>query len=238
LKQIIKKYFGYFGIYVSKNHKYDALLEKIIKKDLSSDSNCIDVGSHKGEILDLFLKYSPAGKHFGFEPLPHLFKDLTSNYSEKVTLINCGLSDSCGEKEFTHVLNAEAFSGFKERDYLNKDVTLNTIPVKTCTLDQVVSDHSINAIELIKIDVEGAELEVLRGGLKTIKALKPLIVFEHGKGAAEYYETTPEAIFSFFSDIDMTIKTLSSHLKDAAGLSKKDFINHFNSGSEYYFIAE
>lgn len=238
LKQFVKKWLSALGIYISKNQKYDALLEKILEKKLQRNSNCIDVGSHVGEILDLFLKYAPEGKHIGFEPIPQLASNLKEKYEGQVVIKDCGLSNECGQKEFTHVKNAEAFSGFKERDYQNRQVDLNTITVKTCTLDQTLSEENMKRIDLIKIDVEGAELEVLEGSEATIKAQKPLVIFEHGKGAADFYKTEPEQIFQFFSKkCDMCITTLESFLDDKRPLSESEFKEFFDNGEEYYFIG-
>ena len=52
-------------------------------------------------------------------------------------------------------------------------------------------------IHFMKIDVEGAELQVLRGAIQTILKYKPVIVFEHGLGAADHYGTKPEDIYDF-----------------------------------------
>ena len=58
--------------------------------------------------------------------------------------------------------------------YLNSSA--NEIRVKTITLDSVVSDD--NNPSLIKIDVEGHEVEVLEGGRKTLTKIKPLLILE------------------------------------------------------------
>jgi len=238
LKQFIKKCLTALGIYISKNHKYDALLEKILERKLVNSSNCVDVGSHKGEILDLFIKYAPNGKHIGFEPIPHLANSLKKNYKNSVIIKDCGLSNECGQKDFTHVKNAEAFSGFRERDYQNRQVDLETITVEICTLDQTLLEEKIEPVDLIKIDVEGAEMEVLEGALKTVKSQKPLVIFEHGKGAAEFYSTSPSEIFDYFSKrCNMSISTLEDYLDNKDSLSKLDFENNFESGKEYYFIG-
>lgn len=238
MKQFIKKCLTALGIYISKNHKYDALLEKILERKLVNSSNCVDVGSHKGEILDLFIKYAPNGKHIGFEPIPHLANSLKKNYKNSVIIKDCGLSNECGQKDFTHVKNAEAFSGFRERDYQNRQVDLETITVEICTLDQTLLEEKIEPVDLIKIDVEGAEMEVLEGALKTVKSQKPLVIFEHGKGAAEFYSTSPSEIFDYFSKrCNMSISTLEDYLDNKDSLSKLDFENNFESGKEYYFIG-
>ncbi len=49
---------------------------------------------------------------------------------------------------------------------------------------------------MIKIDVEGAEREVLEGAIETIVRYKPTVVFEHGKGAAPHYATGPRDVYA------------------------------------------
>jgi hypothetical protein len=61
---------------LTKNLKYDRLTRKILKNQLEVNFNCIDVGCHKGEILDLMLKYAPEGEHYAFEPIPYLYQEL------------------------------------------------------------------------------------------------------------------------------------------------------------------
>lgn len=66
---------------LSKNHHYDILTKKIIKESCASGSNCIDVGCHEGQVLDIFLKIAPHGNHFAFEPVPYLFEKLVKKYA-------------------------------------------------------------------------------------------------------------------------------------------------------------
>ena len=81
LKEFVKKIIKTIPIPLTKNHKYDLLSRKIIKK-LPVSANCIDVGAYKGEILDLFMKVAPHGQHFGIEPLPAHFDFLQRKFSK------------------------------------------------------------------------------------------------------------------------------------------------------------
>ncbi|HHB78565.1 MAG TPA: hypothetical protein ENK85_04970 [Saprospiraceae bacterium] len=70
---------------LSKNHRYDIQTKAIIKK-LHADSNCIDVGCFKGEILDLMLQAAPKGQHFGnyIKNIDSLsLDDFTRQYNQK-----------------------------------------------------------------------------------------------------------------------------------------------------------
>ena len=80
IKEALKAFIKKSPIPLSKNHLYDIQTKKIAGQYLSYNSNTIDIGCHKGEILDLFLRKSPKGRHFGFEPLPHLYSYLKNKY--------------------------------------------------------------------------------------------------------------------------------------------------------------
>ena len=164
---------------------------------LEEDSTFIDVGSHKGEVLELALKISKKGKHFAFEPIPHLFHKLIDKFGAKCEVLNYGLSDEKKKSSFQHVTTNPAYSGIKKRTY-PKEEQVETIQIQLDTLDNQLKQH--DRVDMIKIDVEGAELEVLRGAKKIIEKFHPIIVFEHGLGASDHYNTSPEDILNFFDD--------------------------------------
>jgi hypothetical protein len=88
--------------------------------------------------------------------------------------------------------------------------------------------------------VEGAELQVFKGAVETIKNSRPIIVFEHGLGAADYYGTSPENIYDLLSAQCGLKLFLMSEWLDSNGrlsLSKKAFCEQFSSGNNFYFMA-
>lgn len=221
------------GLDLTKNLKYDRLTKQVIKKGVTNDSVCVDVGCHKGEIFDLFIKQSPTKKHFGFEPIPSFYNQLKEKYS-KHHIFNYALSDDEGETEFQYVKNAPAYSGIKNRKYAIDNPEIETIKVPLRRLDDVIKSK----VDFIKIDVEGGELNVLKGSKNLILKHKPIIIFECGLGASDYYNVTPQEIFHFISD-DLTLKVslLDRWLKNKESLTKDEFINLYNLNKEYYFIA-
>jgi len=70
VRDIIKNIASRVPICFTQNQRYDKETRGIMKGLLRADSNCIDIGCHKGEILREMLKYAPNGQHFAFEPLP------------------------------------------------------------------------------------------------------------------------------------------------------------------------
>src|SRR5262249_26220258 len=93
--------------------------------------------------------------------------------------------------------------------------------------DSVMQTMNLGKVRLIKIDVEGAELQVLAGSIKTLSRDKPIIVFEHGLGAAEYYNTRPEQVFELLSSCGLCISSLSCFLRRRRSFTKEEFTKIF-----------
>lgn len=236
LKNIIRTILIFLHIDITKNIEYDRLTGIIIKKHLNNNSNCIDVGSHKGEILDLMLRYAPNGKHYAFEPIPYLFEELENNYKTKANIFPFALSDKDGESSFQLVKNAPAYSGIKKRRYDISNPEIEEIKVELKKLDNIIPKE--DKISLIKIDVEGGEFDVLKGAIKILKRDKPIIIFECGKGASDFYGTNPKDIYTFLNnEIGLDIYTLKSFINNNQPLDNDEFVEYFDNNKEYYFVA-
>jgi FkbM family methyltransferase len=236
MKKIIKKIFHYIPIDITKNQKYDSQTKKAIAKVCRNNSNCIDVGCHTGEILDLMIKYAPNGRHYGFEPIPELYKQLQIKYADTLcTISNVALSNSDGSTTFNYVISNPAYSGIKKRAYDRAHEQDTTIEVQSKMLDHMLLPG--HKVDLIKIDVEGAEMLVLEGARETIARNKPVIIFEHGLGASDVYGTTPAQVFGFFKDLNYHIATLENWLKAGAPFTEPEFEDQYFGRKNHYFIA-
>lgn len=236
IKDSIRNILNLLHLDLTKNLEYDRLTKAIIRRHLSSDSNCIDIGCHKGEIMDFFIHYSPEGKHIGFEPIPHLYNNLKSKFGEKVDIYPYALSDKEGKSTFQYVKNAPAYSGIKKRRYDIQNPDIEEIDVELKQLDNIIpSKHNI---DFIKIDVEGAEFMVLSGAKRILSESKPIILFEFGLGASDFYGTSSNDIFELLTkDQDRKIYTLKSFINGGKHLDLLGFDSLYNSNKEYYFVA-
>lgn len=236
LKKLIRNTFITLRIDITKNIEYDRLTEKILKKNIQPAFSCVDVGCHKGEILDIFIKAAPKGAHYGFEPIPSYYQALKKNYPH-VAILPYALAEKEGEATFNYVKNAPAYSGLKKRSYAIDQPDIEKIPVQIKRLDTVIPTDK--TIHVIKIDVEGAELGVLKGAYEVLKRDQPLIIFECGLGASDYYGTTPEAVYSFLcEELPYKLFTLKAFDKNEIALTKKEFIYLYQTNKEYYFVAK
>jgi len=236
-RELLKSIMVHLDLPLTQNLKYDIYTKKVMRRVLKSASSCIDIGCHKGEILDDILRYAPSGNHYAFEPLPHLYGFLQEKYRGKnITLLPIALFDTKGVTSFKYVVNAPAYSGIRERSYDFPHPEITELTVDTNLLDNIIPEEE--QIDFIKIDVEGAEFPVLKGGVKTITRCKPVIIFEFGIGAADYYGVKPEHVYEFISsECGLFIATLKGFLNKKEKLSKEKFCRLYIDRQEYYFIA-
>ena len=215
--------------------KYDRETYRVMKRHLGSNSNCIDVGAYRGEILRQMLKISPRGRIFAFEPVPDNYRYLKKRYPS-VAIFNVALSDKIGNSDFFHATGRPALSGLRKQDYPDPEEQVETINVKVETLDHVIPQDI--RVDFIKIDVEGAELNVLQGGKRIIMHNRPVIVFEHGPAAISRYNASSEMIYDFIvNEWGCKLSTMARWLSGTEHYSRKEFLDDCFNNKEFYFIA-
>ena len=155
-----------------------------------------DVGGFMGVSSLLFAKNtSEKGKIYCFEPNPwnrgRIFDNLSENmeYGDKVEIIPDALGDVRGNVEMT--LSTDIDNGYSSTSRLS--AAHATIPtqhlpqgfikhkVNVITLDDFVEEKGIIP-DIIKVDIEGAEHLLLRGGIKTLSTHKPIMYIEIHSG--------------------------------------------------------
>jgi len=235
IKKAVKKIiFSLYDKYNFDFKKYDSDTLKIIKK-LGGNAVCIDIGCSKGEVLDVIIKYNPNTIHYAFEPLPDYARKLKIKYSKNAFVYDFALSDIQKEVEYNYVISNPEYSGLKKRTYRSQNEEIKIIKVRTEMLDNLIPEKT--KIDFIKIDVEGAEYFVLKGAINTIKRNKPIIVFEFGLGAADYYDVKPDMIFDLLNKAGLKVSLMEYYLLNQPPLDKYDFNSQFNNCYNYYFIA-
>jgi FkbM family methyltransferase len=236
LKRIVREILLYCQIPLTRNLRYDILTKKILKRTLHSGSSCVDVGAHKGEVLQTILQFAPQGKHFAFEPIPSLYERLKHKMGNHVRVYPYALSNQEGLTTFHLVKDDPAYSGLRRRLYKSENTEVEEIEVEVKRMDDLLASRN-QPIHLMKIDVEGGELDVLRGSKSILETDGPLLIFECGKGATEYYNNTPEMVFDFLAETGYRIFTLTHYLHGQEPFDSAQFLAAFHSGSDYYFIA-
>lgn len=126
----------------------------------------LDVGCHLGSVV-AEVAHATRAKVIAFEAMPNKADNLRRKF-DGLTVHACAVGESNGEVSFFVVQAADGYSSLVR----NPDSVAITVPLRR--LDDLVTEH----VDTIKIDVEGAELGVLRGAERLIAASRPVVMFE------------------------------------------------------------
>ena len=196
---------GPFDIHLKKNRSFwlrdplmlEAFPMNFLKHLINPGDVVFDIGSNIGLYMRFELECFNAGKVVAFEPMADNFKLLKRNIQlssnpESVMSLPFAIADFDGKADFQVddvqtatasldiVTNGQASLG---RRQLGLEPLIQK--VQCHKLDTLISQDKIPAPDVIKIDVEGAELLVLKGAVDSIKKYKPDFMIElHGKEVA------------------------------------------------------
>jgi FkbM family methyltransferase len=151
------------------NKAYKSWEYSIYKKYIRDGMTCVDVGANMGLMTVFMAKLAPNGAIFSFEPSQRFYKILNKNLKlnkiHNCTTYNTALGDT---ESVVH------FDEDKSDDTTFKIDPSGKTYVQQLTLDSFFKNQS--CIDFMKIDVEGYELEVLRGGTETLSKTKILFI--------------------------------------------------------------
>jgi len=222
-----------YGIY--RNADYDRQTVEVMFRVLRRNSCCVDVGAHAGDILRHMTDICPRGTHYAFEPLPQMSEVLRQRFPS-VNVYQAAVSDKQGESEFQFVENDPGYSGLRRREYDRPDPKITTIRVRVVTLDEIIPRDQ--KIDFIKVDVEGGEFHVIKGGIETIRLGRPVIVFEASSRSTGLYGVKPDDIYLFATEtLGYELSTMNRWLRRETPITRIEFDSNWHNGPEYYFIA-
>ena len=141
----------------------------------------LDVGTNVGEtLLNLARRVGSAGLVHGFEVNPTTFercrRNVTRNGLGQIRLHHVGLGNEAGVLALDR-RNVRNTGGDRLRPLASTD-TESAARIPVTTLDAFVAQESITRIDLIKIDVEGFETNIVKGGRRTLASLGPTLFVE------------------------------------------------------------
>jgi FkbM family methyltransferase len=167
----------------------------------------VDVGAHVGFFaLGAALRIGPTGKVYAFEPSPETADLLErhvhmNGFESFVEVLRIGLSDRRGEAAFYAHGETMAAALFPENIALLSPEELGSPPqehrIETTTLDLFCSERSIST-DRIKIDVEGAELTVLKGAAKILRGDAEILCEVH-PSALEFMSGSADEVESLLN---------------------------------------
>jgi FkbM family methyltransferase len=213
---------------VERDRDYDRQLEDVMRRVLDPSSSCIDAGAHTGKVLRSIVALAPEGHHLAFEPLPACATTLRAEFPT-VDVRQQALGDSTGVAPFRAVPGEHAgYSGFARRPWDRyPEEGVEVIEVDVARLDDVVDPN--RSFRFIKVDVEGGELDLFRGGQELLNRCHPYIGFENSSDAREVHRVLVE-------EVGLQLSLMHRWLAGESPLTREQFL-HEAGGNHYFFLA-
>lgn len=201
----------YFGF---KDRSHEKLMSLVKAGD-----TVLDVGTNYGSTILQFAKIiTENGRAYGFEPDPVNFaicaKNLGLNNFHHISVENIGLGREAGEA--TLVVDTESNRGGNRIGIASEGK--ESARVKITSLDDWVANNNLAKIDLIKIDVEGYEMEVLAGARELLKTFSPALFIEIDDNNLRQQGASAKEAVMFLEDYGYSI----THSESGNVLSSKD----------------
>lgn len=217
--------------------QYHMALRPIFERFISENSTVIDVGAQAGQFTKHFAALAPKGRVYSFEPSEYALRILSTMVRlrrlRNVTIIPNGLSDQPGEAVLTSPVKKSGSIGFG-LSHLGRhegDQPGYATTVSLTTLDMFVTEHRIQALDFIKVDIEGWEVHMLQGGIHTLERFHPPMLLEVCKTFLARAGSTPEDLWNLLRPLGYRA---SSVLPDGTITP----VDRFAGDADYLFVSE
>lgn len=202
----------------------DQIASFLVSRMCGGRSVFIDVGSHIGSILAQVKRFSPTTKIIAFEPIPEKAMQLSKRFPE-VTVHCCAVGQRQGEATFFVDMEHSGYSSLSRR-HLRDPERIREISVEVRRIDDLIDASNV---DVIKIDVEGMELDVLMGAVRLVETCRPVLMFESAPVPLDELTPDKEALWSWLSEREYEILIPNRVAHEGPSLSKEGFVE-----SHYY----
>ncbi len=196
------------GAYASGNNELP--VQEALAACIKAGGVLYDIGANVGFLTVIGARLvGPGGAVYAFEPVPAnaacIRRNIELNRLSNVTLIEKAISATSGQGE----LFLTEYSGGGALTTAAKPFdSIATIPVTLASVDQVVFEDKLRPPTVVKVDVEGGEIDVFKGMQRTMKELRPTILYEVDDGDPDKFQSKYEDCESFLSQAGYRVKRL------------------------------
>jgi FkbM family methyltransferase len=210
--QLIIFSFDHIGLSINLDGRYEnselKLLEQFIKKKIpnSHKHTALDIGANIGNHSVFLSKFFNHVCSFEPNPITYDVLLLNSKYAvprKNITTYNIGLSDKDDKLPFTIIPSNIGASRIESKN-VDRKSNNKIIYINVKKADKIASLQKEN-ISLIKIDIEGHEINALKGAEKIIKSNKPAILFEQ---EAKEIRNSSSSVIEYLSGLNYSFYTI------------------------------
>lgn len=175
-RSIKQRIVGAYGVYALarrvvaayENHDVDMATngEGWLAKQLANGApvTAVDVGANRGEWANALLKHAPEARLLCFEPVPATFATLQASVcGPNVELVNKGLSSKGGTMTIYAVPDNPYIASVYDGNFYDAGLERQAIELEATTGDEVLKQHALGHVDIVKVDAEGHDFDVLLG---------------------------------------------------------------------------
>lgn len=203
LSNQLKSFFRSFG-YVISNSKWsycDPIADQV--RLAGKDARTIfDVGANNGNTVQNYLVHFPQSKIFAFEPTKTLASHLRKRFlgNGRVTIEEKAISNADGTANFVCANKDMLNSLLALNTNYDSAVEIATHDVSTTTIDSYCNSNSIDRVDVLKIDIQGAEKLAFEGAVEMLKSQRIHVVYSEMQFTKIYADQTrPEEVLSILA---------------------------------------
>lgn len=196
------------------------VLESVVRKGDSVADIGANVGAYTRELSSLV---GPNGFVYAFEPMTDNYEILEAVIRKarlpNVSLFRAALGSQLGQSTMV-IPDLEGFKGYTEAHFAQPGDSGRQETVEVLTLEELWKRNTIPCLHFIKCDVEGSELEVIRGGRELIQSQLPGWLLEVAR-------KTSDDVFNLLKGLGYRAFVYNKRLTSTEGYRDKEFSNYF-----------
>jgi len=208
---------------------------KLLKSVLEPEHVFFDIGANIGVFTLIAAKRVKDGKVHAFEPSEFHVKKLQENVRingfQNIVINPVGLSNSAACRKLYFPKLKESMTNTGQASFYvleGKTAEYDEERVTTIRLDDYVEEKALQRMDVMKIDVEGAEMEILEGGLKTLNTFRPRVMMEVSKMNLTCAGRTLKEVIDFWGSLDYDIFVIKHDGKFTPVNALSSFKDHQN----------
>ncbi len=214
-----------FGKFIYAFREYYEPELAYLEKVLSQGKVFVDVGANFGVYTLVASRLVGAtGKVIALEPTAQSFailrENIALNHFANVRAFQVALTQSSGKAWLYH--GWDPVGNSLGKDPLSGD---EGEEVQTESLDNLLEENGIGRVDVIKVDVEGAEELVLRGAAKTLTTDSPVVIFEYNPGCAAHLSLSPYGARAFLESLGYEFVVLGECARSNTSESGPTYFN-------------
>ena len=205
---------------------YEPEITKLILTHLDTQKDAVNIGANIGLYANFLAdQIESTKKVLAVEPTASAVELLeqnvqANNNQDKIICVHALCTKEEGSFEINVIPGNEEYASMGE--IVHKSVHHKKYikqPIKGYALDQLVGQYDVSP-GILLIDVEGAELDVLQGAIKTLKKHHPVIIAEVDDQLLTAQQTNSTQLFEFLTSIDLSLTNLCEYSDDSDYLSE------------------